>query len=185
MKIKTYRNHLLVAMPSQKSDFFSKSVVFIYEYSKKTGAIGFIINKPLSATVGNVLEHLEIPVENEVIADKPVFSGGPVGPDQGFVLHDEMRLAEYQGDKEVTVSTSREILQDIGEGHGPDHYIITLGYSGWEPGQLEAEIQQNEWLVVPLQKSFLFDVPISKRWSVAAKSLGVDFNRLSSHVGRA
>ena len=185
MQIKNYKNHLLIAMPSMQGDFFAKSVVFSYEYSEKTGAIGFTVNKPLSATLGNVLEHLKITVKDEEASESPVFSGGPVGPDQGFVIHDRMSLAENEDDREVTISTSREILQDIADGKGPDNFIVTLGYSGWEPGQLELEVQQNDWLVVPLEKSIIFDVPIPSRWTAAAKLLGLDLNQLSSHVGHA
>lgn len=185
MQVKNFKNYLLVAMPSQDSEFFDKSVVLVYEHSKKTGAIGFTINKPLSATLSNVLEHLTIPVVDKTIEDRPVYSGGPIGPDQGFVLHDDMVLAESSKDKEITISTSREILKDIGEGGGPEHFMVVLGYAGWEPGQLEQEVQDNLWLVVPLQKKLIFDVPIPNRWATAAQTVGVDFNRLSSHTGHA
>ena len=185
MRIKNYKDHLLIAMPSQQGDFFSKAVVYIYEYSETTGAIGFTINKPLSATLGNVLEHLTIDIKDEKLADSPVYSGGPVGPDQGFVIHDRMSLSENEDDTEVTISTSREILQDIAKGRGPDHFIVTLGYAGWEPGQLEIEIQQNGWLVSPLHKSIIFETPIAQRWTTAAKLMGVDINQLSSQVGHA
>lgn len=185
MQIKNYKNHLLIAMPSQQSDFFVRSVVFIYEYSEKMGAIGFAINKPLSATLGNVLEHLKIPLQGTAVEEDPVFSGGPVGPDQGFVIHDRMSLAENDDDHEITISTTREILQDIAAGKGPDNFIVTLGYAGWEPGQLEQEVQNNLWLLAPLQKSLVFTVPIAQRWTAAAKFVGVDFKNLSSHVGHA
>ena len=185
MQISNYKNQLLIAMPSMRGEFFTKSVVFVYEHSEKEGALGFIINKPLSATLGNVLEHLNIPAKDEKAAALPIYSGGPVGPDQGFVIHDRMSLAENKQDCDVTVSTTREILVDIGSGKGPDHFMVTLGYAGWEPGQLEKEIQQNDWLVVPLQKNILFDTPISQRWNVAAKSIGIDMNKLSSQVGHA
>lgn len=185
MNIKNYKNQLLIAMPSMRGEFFTKSVVFIYEHSASNGTLGFIINKPLSAVLGNVFEHLDIRVKDEKIAERPIFSGGPMGPDQGFVIHDLMNLAGSKNDLKVTVSTSREILVDIGAGKGPDNFMITLGYSGWEPGQLEHEIAQNDWLVVTLDKKIIFDTPIPQRWSVAALSIGIDMNRLSSQVGHA
>lgn len=185
MHITNFKNQLLIAMPSLQGDFFSKAVVFIYEHSEAEGAFGFTINKPLSATLGNVLEHLDIKTKNETIAGLSVFSGGPIGPDQGFVIHDQMSLAENDDDKDVTLSTTREVLQDIAHGKGPANFIVTLGYSSWEPGQLEAEIQQNDWLLAPLQKSILFETPISQRWIAAAKSIGIDVNKLSSQVGHA
>lgn len=185
MRIKSYKNHLLISMPSMQGEFFAKSVVFIYEHSDETGAIGFTINKPLSATLGNVMEHLNIAVEEKKIEEWPVFSGGPVGPDQGFVLHDRMSLAENKEDQGITISTSREILQEIARGKGPDHFMVVLGYSGWEPGQLEKELRDNHWLVVPFEKSIVFDVPIAQRWKAAAQLLGVDISKLSSQTGHA
>jgi len=168
-----------------QGEFFGKAVVYIYEYAEETGAVGFTINKPLSATLGNVMEHLNIPIKDKSMEGLSVFSGGPVGPDQGFVIHDCMSLAEDEDDKVVTISTSREILQDIASGKGPDHFMVVLGYAGWEPGQLELEIQESDWLVVPLQKSILFEVPIAQRWIAAAKLIGIDVNKLSSQTGHA
>lgn len=182
MHINNYKNHLLIAMPSMQGDFFSKAVILIYEHNE-SGAIGFTINKPLSATLGNVMDHLNIKMKDKSVATMPVFSGGPVGPDQGFIIHD--RLDENDEDTEVTVSTSRDILQEIANGKGPAHFLISLGYSGWEPGQLEIEIRQNDWLLAPFQKSILFDIPISERWITAARLMGVDVNKLSSQSGNA
>ena len=172
-------------MPALQGEFFAKSVVYIYEHSDDTGALGFTINKPLSATLGNVLDHLNITVADKCVIELPVFSGGPVGPDQGFVIHDRMSLAESEEDTEVTISTSREILQAIADGKGPDHFMVTLGYAAWEPGQLETEIQQNDWLVTPFQKTILFETPIAGRWVASAGLLGVDLSKLSSQVGHA
>lgn len=185
MQIKNYKNHLLIAMPSLQGEFFAKSVVYIYEHTESGGALGFTINKPLSATLGNVLEHLNIDHKNKYVSELPVYSGGPVGPDQGFVIHDQINLAEENGDGEVTISTSREILQDIAEGKGPAHFMVTLGYASWEPGQLEKEIQHNDWLVAPFQKTILFNTPIPGRWVAGARLLGVDLTKLSSQVGHA
>ncbi len=185
MKIKNYKNHLLIAMPSMQGDFFSKSVVFVYEHTETGGAIGFTVNKPLSATLGNVFEHLNIEIQDQHASQLPVFSGGPAGPDQGFVIHDRMSLAENKEDSEITISTTREILVDIASGKGPDHFIVTLGYAGWEPGQLEDEITHNDWLVTPFQKDILFKIPIAQRWMASAKLLGVDMSKLSSQTGHA
>lgn len=160
-------------------------MVYVYEHTETGGAIGFTINKPLSATLGNVLDHLKVNIKDKTAADLPVFSGGPLGPDQGFVIHDRMSLAENADDTEVTVSTTREILADIGRGKGPDNFIVTLGYAGWEAGELETEIQHNDWLVAPFQKDILFKTPIAQRWVASAKLLGVDIHKLSSQVGHA
>ncbi len=185
MEIKSFKNHLLIAMPSMQGEFFGRSVVYIYEHSTSGGAIGFTINKPLTATLGNVLEHLNIEAKDKSIIDLHVFSGGPVGPDQGFVIHDRMSLAQNKEDTELTISTTREILADIASGKGPDNFMVTLGYSGWGVGQLESEIQRNDWLVTPLEKDILFKTPIAQRLTICAKLLGVDMSRLSSQVGHA
>lgn len=185
MHINNFKNHLLIAMPSLQNEFFTKAVILIYDHSEDEGAIGFTINKPLSATLGNVLEHLKIEVSNDHIYDLAVFSGGPVGPDQGFVIHDRMTLAENSDDCEITISTSREILAEIADGKGPNNFIVSLGYAGWEPGQLEAEIMQNDWLLVPFNKDILFETPIAERWNTAAKAAGIDIQKLSGQIGHA
>lgn len=185
MKTPNYKNHFLIAMPSLRGDFFTKSVIYIYEHSEDTGAVGFMINKPLSATLGNVMEHLDISVKDDAIYDLPVFSGGPMGPDQGFVIHDHLELAESDDDTVITLSTSREILQEIANKKGPEHAMVILGYASWEPGQLEKEIQHNDWLLAPIQKSIVFETPIPQRWSAAARLIGVDINKLSGQIGHA
>ena len=185
MEIDTYKNHLLIAMPSMKGDFFHKAVIYIYEHSEEEGTIGFTINKPLSATLGNVLEHLKIRIKDNHVFDLAVFSGGPVGPDQGFVIHDRMSIAESENDKDITISTSRGLLKEIAQGKGPHHYMVSLGYAGWAPGQLEEEILNNDWLLVPLKKDIIFNTPIADRWALAAKSVGVDINKLSGQIGHA
>ena len=185
MHITDYKNYFLIAMPTLQGEFFSKSVVLIYDHSEEEGAIGFAINKPLSATLNNVLDHLNIRVKDKNIVDKAVFSGGPLGPDQGFVIHDRMSLAERKDEEAFTISTSREILKDIATGKAPDHFMVTLGYAGWEPGQLEEEIRNNDWLLAPFQKEILFDTPIAHRWTAAAQSVGVDINKLSGQIGHA
>ena len=185
MQITNYKNHFLIAMPSLRNEFFSKSVVYIHEHTHDTGAIGFTINKPLSATVGNVMEHLKIPIQDKTIYDIPVFAGGPMGPDQGFVIHDRALTADEDTASEIVLSTSRQILEDIAKGQGPQKILIVLGYSSWEPGQLEKEIGRNDWLIAPFQKKILFQTAISQRWVESAKLIGVDINQLSTQVGRA
>lgn len=184
MQINNYKNHLLIAMPSLRSEFFTKSVVYIYEHSETEGTIGFVVNQPLSATLGNVLDHLKINVKEDDIYDLPIFSGGPVGPDQGFVIHCNA-LSAKRGDPSVAITTTREILQTIAKGKGPKHFIVTLGYAGWEPGQIEQEIAHNDWLVAPFNAAILFETPIAERWTAAAKQLGVDLNKLTGQIGHA
>lgn|SRR3990167_223388 len=180
-----YKHHFMIAMPTLQGEFFSKAVIYIYEHSAKEGAVGFAINKPLSATLDNVMDHLKIRTINKKLADTPVFSGGPVGPDQGFIIHDRMSAAQNQDDQDISISTSRDMLCDIAKGAGPEHFIITLGYAGWSPGQLEAEILRNDWLITKFEKKILFDTPISERWKTAGKLLGIDIGTLSDQIGHA
>jgi putative transcriptional regulator len=177
-----FKHQLLVAMPSLHNEFFTRAVIFIYEHTKD-GTIGFVINKTLSANLGNVLNHLQIEIGDKKIIEHDIFSGGPVGPDQGFIIHDRLSLADSPDDTEVTISTSKEILSDIANGKAPDNFLIVLGYAGWEPLQLEEEIKNNSWLVVPFDKSILFEVPIAQRWKAAGNLIGIDMNKLSDQVG--
>ncbi len=145
--------------------------------------MGIVINKSLQITLGNLLQHLNIEVKDEVIAALPVLVGGPVGPEQGLVIHP--RLEHDKQDREVLISASKETLRDIAEGKGPEHFIITLGYAGWGAGQLEKEINKNDWLIAPFNKDILFNTPLEKRWQAAAKTIGVDINHLSGQIGHA
>lgn len=180
MKIpETLTNHFLIAMPSLKDTFFSKSVVFLYEHNEK-GAMGLVINKSLHVTLENLLQHLDIEVSDPEIADLPVLTGGPVSPEQGFVVHDKT-----EDDEKVAISASKDILIDISEGNGPENFIVALGYSGWEKNQLEDELKRNDWLVAPLNTDILFSTPLEKRWQKAAESIGIDINQLSDQIGHA
>ncbi len=178
----SFINHFLIAMPSFNDDTFGRSVIFVCEHDQD-GAMGIIVNKPLNVHLGGILEHLEIDVINEEIAKTPVFMGGPVGQEHGFVIHTPYR--DDEGADDLVISASRETLIDIAEGDGPEHYLITLGYSGWGPGQLETEINRNDWLVVPYDKSIIFDTSIDQRWKKATELLGINVTQLSSQVGHA
>lgn len=164
-------------MPSLNDMNFHKSVVYIYEHSTE-GAMGFVLNKPLNVKLGIVLDHLGIPATDSLVAEEPVLMGGPVGQEHGFVLHD----SKQEKDR-LCVSATKEVLVDILENKGPDNYVVTLGYSGWEANQLEEEISCNDWLVVPYMKEILFETPVERRWFEAAKILGIDINHLSNQVG--
>lgn len=174
------KHHFLVAMPSLTDQTFGKSVIYLYEHNEE-GAMGIIINKPMQISLGNVLDHLDIDVKHENIAELPVLMGGPVGQENGFVLHDRN---VHNGDP-LALSSSKEILKEIAAGNGPDHFIVSLGYAGWSPGQLEEEIQRNDWLLTPPNKDIIFNTPMNKRWQNAAALIGIDINRLSDQVGHA
>ncbi len=180
-------NQLLIAMPSLADPNFSQTVTLVCEHSEH-GALGIVLNRPLDMRLGEVLEQLTLPNADPELADRPVLRGGPVMPDRGFVLH---RPTEQSWDSTLEVSetlhvtTSRDILESIAHGNGPDEASMALGYAGWEAGQLEEEVLHNSWLTAPCDDSIVFSVPFEQRWNAAARLLGVDLSRISHLSGRA
>lgn len=179
-------NHFLMAMPSLVDPNFSQTVSYIGEHNAN-GALGIVINRPLNLTLGELLEHLEIPVALPEIAAMPIYAGGPVQPEQGFVVHTP--LGHWGSTLQVTdrigITTSRDILHGLAQGEGFDQAFVALGYAGWGPGQLEQELGQNAWLSVPIDENILFKTPNEQRWAAAAALLGVDLNLLSGDAGHA
>lgn len=183
IKANLLSNHFLVAMPVLADSNFTKAVVYLHEHTAQ-GALGMIINKPLQINLGNVLDHLDIAATQAKIADHKVLMGGPVGQEHGFIIYDH-EVSDPNDGLDVTVSASKETLKDIALGKGPTDFIITLGYSGWEAGQLEKEIARNDWLTVPFNRAILFDTPVEQRWQATAALIGIDINQLSGQVGHA
>jgi putative transcriptional regulator len=169
-------NHFLVALPNLDDPNFSKAVVYIYEHNEE-GAMGLIINKPLNMQLHEVLQHLNIKTEPSEVLKQPVMMGGPVGQEHGFVLYEE--------DNELFLSSSKETLVSIAKKKGPKRFLVTLGYAGWQAGQLELELQRNDWLIVPCENHILFDIAADERWQATAKIIGVDIERMSRQVGHA
>lgn len=176
MKATILKNHFLIATPSLQDTNFSKSVIYLYEHSNN-GAMGLVINKPLNINLGSVLRHLDIEILDKSVETEPVLMGGPVSQEHGFVLHDE-------GDN-IIISASKETLRTIAAGEGPKNYLITLGYSGWQAGQLEYELNRNDWLIAPADPAILFTTSLEERWVKAAQLIGVDIHNLSGQVGHA
>lgn len=176
MKYSSLANHFLVALPSMDDANFSKSVVYIYEHNEE-GAMGLVINKPLTMQLKDVLQHLDISTELKKVGSQPVMMGGPIGQEHGFVLYEE--------EGEIYLSSSKETLISIAHAEGPKRYIVSLGYAGWQAGQLELELQRNDWLIVPCESQILFDTPVEQRWQATAALLGVDILKMSDHVGHA
>jgi putative transcriptional regulator len=179
-------NHFLIAMPALSDPNFHHTATLICEHNEE-GALGIIINRPLGINLGDILEHMDISASSEAIATLPVFMGGPVQGDRGFVLHEP--LGNWDATLKVTentgVTSSRDILEAIAHGTGPDKSFITLGYAGWGPGQLEEEIAANAWLSGPASNEIVFDIPYEQRWEAAAALLGVDLKLLSGEAGHA
>lgn len=179
-------NHFLIAMPTLDDPNFEKTVTYICAHNDD-GAMGIVINRPLEMDLGEVLSQLELDSDNPEVSANPVFHGGPIHTDRGFVLHRPALAWEstMQVTAELGVSTSRDILQAIAEGEGPEELLVALGYAGWSGGQLEAEMAQNAWLSGPADLAVVFATPPQKRWQQAARIIGVDIAAVSHDVGHA
>ena len=179
-------NHFLIAMPNLEDGNFSRSVTYICEHDEN-GALGITINRPIDIQLKEIFDQLNIEAVNSDISERPIFIGGPVQQDRGFLLHTPH--GNWDSSLKVTdniaVTTSKDILQAIAQGSGPDQVIIALGYAGWGPGQLEHEISQNAWLSCPASEEILFHTPPEKCWAAAASLLGIDLQLLSSETGHA
>ena len=179
-------NHFLIAMPSLEDGNFSQSVTYICEHNDN-GALGITINRLSDIQLGEIFQQLDIECDDPAIRDQLVYVGGPVQQDRGFLLHSPPGNWEssLQVTDDICVTTSRDILQAIARGEGPEDVIIALGYAGWGGGQLEYEMSENAWLSCPSSKDILFHTPVEKRWEAAARLLGIDLQLLSSDTGHA
>lgn len=178
-------HHFLIAMPGLQGDFFSRSLIYLCDHSAD-GAMGLVVNKPLQINLDELLQHFEL--EGNRGQGQPVFAGGPVQTERGFVLHSmDQRTWDTSTPigNELGLTTSRDILTALAQGTGPDHSLVALGYAGWGPGQLEAELTRNAWLTLPATGEILFDTPAEQRLDAAGALLGVDLNLLSSQYGHA
>src|SRR5215467_26011 len=178
---------LLVAMPQMQDPRFARSVVYICAHREDAGAMGLVINKPLgSVTMGELFAQLDI-TSGSFVKSRPVHFGGPVEGGRGFVLHttDYNEEASLIVDDDVALTATLEILRAIGAGHGPHQSLFALGYAGWAPGQLDAEIQANGWLSVEADADLVFDDDIDGKWQRALGKLGVDLTMLSTDAGHA
>ena len=179
-------NQLLIAMPGMEDPNFNSTVTLVCEHNED-GALGIVINRPLSLNLGGLFRQLSVDVDNPIIAEDPVVMGGPVGPERGFVLHGAGGQFEssLQVSEEIQLTLSRDIIDAMARGDGPQQSLVALGYAGWEPGQLEAEMLQNSWLSAPASREIVFDLPFAQRWTAAASSVGVDFSRIAPDAGHA
>ncbi len=192
--------HFLIAMPALTDPYFSKSVTFICAHNQD-GAMGVVINRPTDITYNALFEKIKVELHNSSIANQPVLYGGPVQPERGFVLHPATKLKagdleKDRWDSSITIAentaltTSKDILEAVALGEGPDKMLLTLGYAGWTPGQLEQEIAQNAWLSVQPKdiaslNSILYETQHEKRLDATMALLGIDFSMLSDEAGHA
>ena len=184
-------NQFLIAMPGMADGAFAGAVVYLCEHTEK-GALGLVINKPIDIKLRNLFEKVELTLDREDIADAPVYFGGPVQTERGFVLHERQTddaspysstLAIPGGELEMT--TSKDVLEALASGAGPKKLLVTLGYSGWSAGQLEEEMGRNGWLNVSAAPEVIFDTPVEQRYERALSLLGVDLGMLSQDAGHA
>lgn len=179
-------HHFLIAMPNMVDSNFARTLTYIAEHNDQ-GALGVIVNRPIDMTLGALLERIEVPLQQLDLGRQPVYFGGPVQTDRGFVLH--RPAGDWHStltvNTEVGLTSSRDILEAVGADGRPAEFIVTLGYAGWAAGQLEDELAKNAWLTVPADMAIVFELPPEERLAAAMQSLGVDFARLSEVAGHA
>ncbi len=177
-------NQFLIAMPSLMDPIFHHTVTLLCQHTKE-GALGIVINRPSDMKLGEIFKQMNIPYTSEVASETSVYSGGPVQQDRGFVVHTtcgswDMTMPVSDA---ISLTTSRDVIEAIATGEGPEQYLIALGYAGWGEGQLEKEILSNSWLNTPFAKQILFDTPVSQRWNAAANQIGININQLTTPAG--
>ena len=184
-------HHFLIAMPGLNDETFAKSVIYMCEHSGR-GALGLVINKPSDINLKNLFDKVELPLTREDLTTSPVFHGGPVQTEHGFVLHECMMPGNESiyastmtipGGLEMT--TSKDVLEALSTGAGPKKIFVSLGYSSWGEGQLESEISDNSWLTVAADPAVIFDTPVEQRYSAALMLLGLESWMLSPVAGHA
>ena len=185
-------NQFLIAMPGMGDGTFAGTVIYLCEHTEK-GALGLVINKPIDITLKSLFEKVELSLDRDDLAEVPVYFGGPVQTERGFVLHEPLSEGgeggpynsslKVEGGLEMT--TSKDVLEAISSGAGPKKVLVTLGYSGWGAGQLEEEMSRNGWINVDAEPGIIFDTPVSQRYGKALSLLGIDASMLSSDAGHA
>ncbi len=179
-------HHFLIAMPAMQEGVFAGTLTYICEHNEN-GALGIVVNRPISLTLGEMFSQVNIAMDQASLEKLPVYFGGPVQTERGFVLHDTPGNWESTlciNDK-LALTTSKDILEAMGKGQGPRNVIVTLGYAGWDQGQLEHEITENVWLTVAASEHILFDLPPEERLLAAMALLGVDYSSLVEDAGHA
>ena len=195
-------HHFLIAMPGMEDASFARSVVYLCEHSER-GALGLIINKPTDISLEGLFEKVDLTLGRDDLTHQPVFLGGPVQTERGFVLHDPMRgtphgTAQDGKDEDdspyastmsipggLEMTTSKDVLEALSHGAGPRRVLVTLGYSAWGEGQLESELAENSWLTVDADAAIIFDTPVDERYERALGLLGLQSWMLSRDAGHA
>jgi len=206
--MQSLENQFLIAMPSMGDPFFNKTVTYICEHNDE-GAMGLIINLPVNICLNDLLKQIDDEADSEaqvgIVDDnhldkqqkenssllasleQPVLSGGPISQNRGFVLHSTQQgwKSSLALSKDIMITTSKDVLASLTTAHAPEQFIITLGYAGWEQGQLEQELLDNSWLIIEADPAIIFNTPAEKRWEKAVSMLGFDIGQLSPEAGHA
>jgi putative transcriptional regulator len=197
-------HHFLIAMPGLQDELFAKTVVYMCEHSER-GALGLILNKPTDINLKGLFDKVDMPLGRKDLEASPVFQGGPVQTDRGFVLHEAFLTTDPSAQVEsvnpekqesifastltipggLEMTTSRDVLEALSSGAGPRKVFVSLGYSSWGEGQLESEIKENSWLTVAADKALIFDTPVQERYAKALGLLGISEWMLSNEAGHA
>ena len=183
-------NQFLIAMPGMAGDTFAGSVIYMCEHTEK-GALGLVINKPIDIKLKNLFEKVELTLDRDDLAEAPVYFGGPVQTERGFVLHERLsdNGGHYNSSLQIPggleMTTSKDVLEALSNGSGPKKVLVTLGYSGWGAGQLEDEMRRNSWINVGAAPEIIFDTPVEQRYDKALSLLGIDARMLSQEAGHA
>lgn len=179
-------NQFLIAMPALQDPNFSRAVAVLCQHNDE-GALGIVVNRPSGMKLADLLHQLDIGLADPALGEHPVYLGGPVQQDRGFVLHEPWKDfdSSFAVSDRLQLTTSRDVLEAIASGAGPRRALVALGYSGWSAGQLEQELLENSWLSTPVALDLLFDLPPEQRWQAAAASLGIDPGMLSMYAGHA
>jgi putative transcriptional regulator len=188
-------NQFLIAMPGMVDDNFAGTVVYLCDHTHN-GAMGLVINRPTDVDLASVFEKIDLKLEIQPKASEPVYFGGPVQTDRGFVLHEQKQgehTSHYSSSLRIpggfAMTTSKDVLEEVATGHGPSRFLMTLGYAGWSAGQLEDEIARNGWLNIPApieeMAHIIFDTPDEYKYQNVLALLGIEQSFLSTTAGHA
>ena len=186
MQTTNLTSHFIIAMPNLMDANFNQTVTYICEHNED-GAFGVVINRKSDISFDDIIFHMDIAPRTSLSAPETIYHGGPMQQERGFILHQPVGkwASSLKINDQLTLTTSRDVLEAIARNEGPEQAIIALGYAGWSPGQLEQEMADNAWLSCPANEQIIFEVPAEQRWQAAADLLGIDLQLLSHEAGHA
>ncbi|NBI42882.1 YqgE/AlgH family protein [[Haemophilus] felis] len=180
------QDHFLIAMPHMEDETFAQTVIYLCEHNE-SGSMGLVLNQPTDLSIAELCSKMNFMMKsNRSFGNDLVLAGGPVHTDRGFILHtstDQVFKHSYKITDNITLTTSADIIDTLGSCDAPEKYLVALGCASWAPTQLEQEILNNDWLVVPANNHILFDVPYAERWLEANLLLGIQHHNFSGYAG--